>query len=431
MQATEERRRLEPGAKLEAGYRNLQLKRADPAAAGARSVPGLDYDKRTLTFTFSSEEPVARWFGSEVLSHKAGAADFSRLNDSANVLFNHDMDDVLGVVERAWIDEQGRGNATIRFGKDERGQWALDQVADEIFRNVSFMYDVAKYRIESDEEDPYYDPDAVYTATEWLAYEISIVSVPADQSVGVGRAFKVEPRNVQVEVPTRSVSPAAPAVHQPNGDSMIPQRKHVLREQETERGAGGGSAAVATREGAQPGAGAAPDVVAQERQRVTEITALCRKHNIPFEATNDMIQRGVTIAEARGIVLERISAGGQKPVASMRHDNVDLTEKEKRNYSILRAISAMVGNDWTKAGFEREVSQEISKRMGKETNGFFMPTNLPFAPDEAHLRAWNAWVARSCRRARRTPWAARPPAATWWPPTCSRTTSSRSCAMHR
>ncbi|WP_250589675.1 hypothetical protein [Neisseria subflava] len=64
----------------------------------------VDADKRTVEVAFSSEEPVQRWFGKEILSHEPGACDLSRLNGGAAVLFNHDWDDQIGVVERAWVD---------------------------------------------------------------------------------------------------------------------------------------------------------------------------------------------------------------------------------------------------------------------------------------------------------------------------------------
>ncbi len=385
---TTEKRKLENGAKVGPLSRNITLARAEPGettgAAASGTVPGLDTAARTLTLTFSSEAPVERWFGAEVLSHDAGAADLSRLNDGAPLLFNHNMDDVIGVVESAALGGDRKGHAVVRFANTDRGNEIMAMVADGILRNVSFMYQASKYRIESEEEDPYYDPDATYTATSWLAYEISIVSVPADQSVGVGRALTVEAQSVVVETLHRSAKPAASAEPQLSGEPMNFNRKHPLREQEDAvRSTGGGSAAPAA-------ALSVTDAITADRQRTADIVALCRKHNVPMNDTHDMIAKGLTIAEARGMVLEKyIGHNSQAPVASLGEQHVDLTDTEKRNYSVIRAVQAMVNKDWGKAGFEREVSMEIGKRLDKETNGFFVPMNLPFAPDESHLRAWN------------------------------------------
>lgn len=384
-----EKRKLLTGTQLAPASRSTILARAAspdptaPADAATPTVPGLDLAARTLTLTFSSEAPVERWFGAEVLSHAPGAADLSRLNDGAPLLFNHNMDDVLGVVVSASIGSDRKGYATVRFANTPRASEVMGMVADGILRNVSFMYQASKYCIESEEEDPYYDPDATYTATSWMAYEVSIVSVPADQSVGVGRALTLEAQSVTVETQRRTVPPPAPANPQLIGETMKFRNHPILREQaDAVRSTGGGSAPTGAPDNTDP--------VLAERQRSTAIGSLCRSHNVPQDVAQTMIDKGTTIAEARGIVLERIERqNGQGPVASLGHAHVDLTDKEKRSYSLIRAVQATVNNDWKKAGFEREVSVEISKRTEKETNGFFMPTNLPFAPDETHLRAWN------------------------------------------
>jgi HK97 family phage major capsid protein len=131
------------------------------------------------------------------------------------------------------------------------------------------------------------------------------------------------------------------------------------------------------------------DPVAVERARTEEIVALGRAHSLPLDQVHGMIQRGLDIAAARGEVLANILARGQGPVASLGGTNgPDLTDKEKRKYSFLRALQAQLSKDWAHAGFEREVSNDIAKRQGKGTEGFFVPNNLPFAPDEEHLRAY-------------------------------------------
>ena len=206
--ATLEKRKLKNGENLAPLTRHQPLTRLVPAEGAAPAVKGLDTGARTLSFSFSSEQPVSRWFGEEVLSHDADAADLTRLNDSAPLLFNHNMDDIIGVVERAWVNGSKQCECTVRFAKTTRGDEVMGMVADGILRNVSFMYSALAYRIESDEEDPYYDDDAIYTATKWLAYEVSIVAVPADQSVGIGRSLATQERSVTVQ--TRA--PAKPSL---------------------------------------------------------------------------------------------------------------------------------------------------------------------------------------------------------------------------
>ena len=100
-------------------------------------------DDRTFEFPFSSEYPVKRYFGNEVLSHEDGAPDFMRLNDGAPFLFNHDPDKVLGVVERAYLDdEKKRAYAKIRFSRSDFAKQYLDDVKDGILRGISFGYSI-------------------------------------------------------------------------------------------------------------------------------------------------------------------------------------------------------------------------------------------------------------------------------------------------
>jgi HK97 family phage prohead protease len=172
-----ERAEVETQPSGERQLRNVSLR---IASRGESPLIGED---RRLTLSFSSEEPVPRAFGDEVLSHAKGAADFSRLNDGAPLLWNHDTSRVIGVVEEAWL-EKNRGMATVRFARSAEGEEFMALVNDGIVRNVSFAYEVSRYQANEASRDA-----PQYVATSWLAYEISLVSIPADQSVGVGRSI--------------------------------------------------------------------------------------------------------------------------------------------------------------------------------------------------------------------------------------------------
>jgi HK97 family phage major capsid protein len=127
------------------------------------------------------------------------------------------------------------------------------------------------------------------------------------------------------------------------------------------------------------------DPAALEAARTAEIEAMCKHHKMTDEVRTAMIQLKVPVEQARGIVMNELLARNQG-VASLGGDNnPDLSEREKAKYSMLRAIRAATDermgqtNAWKEAGLEREFSQEIAKRTGKQTAGIFIPTNLRFA----------------------------------------------------
>lgn len=148
-----------------------------------------DGESRKRILSFSSETPVRRWFGAEILDHTEGAANLQRLNEVGVLLFNHDTNKVLGKVLRAWV-ENGRGMAEVEFDTDEEAEKIFQKVKSGTLKTTS-----VRASVESWEEVPvgkvsndgrFKGPCDV--AKKWTPMEISLVSVPADASVGVGRS---------------------------------------------------------------------------------------------------------------------------------------------------------------------------------------------------------------------------------------------------
>jgi len=151
-------------------------------------------NERKFVLSFSSEEPYERWWGVEILSHSEGAIDLTRLNSIGCVLYNHNRDKVLGKVLRAWV-EDGRGNAEIEFDEDAEADVIYQKVKSGTLKGVSVGYKVSNWEEVAANKK---SSDGKFTgpcdiAVKWEPFEISIVSVPADPTVGVGRSQEDTP----------------------------------------------------------------------------------------------------------------------------------------------------------------------------------------------------------------------------------------------
>ncbi len=146
-------------------------------------------NERKFILSFSSEVPCERWYGTEILSHSEGAVNLERLNSIGCVLYNHNRDKVIGKILRAWT-EDGRGYAEIEFDQDDDSEVVFRKVTSGTLKGVSVGYmvdvweDVAANKQSSDGR--FVGPCSI--ATRWTPHEISIVSIPADPTVGVGRS---------------------------------------------------------------------------------------------------------------------------------------------------------------------------------------------------------------------------------------------------
>ena len=294
----------------------------------------VDEEERSVTLSFSSEEPVERWFGNEVLLHAPESVDLDRLNSRAALLWNHNPDDQIGVVESASI-ENGRGVAKVRFSKSERGQEMFADVLDGVRGNVSVGYVIDEME-ERGERD--------FVATRWTPHEISLVSIPADTSVGVARAAEGE-HQTRIKYITKE----APTMEEQKIDvEAIRAEAHEAAK-------------------------------AEYQQRAAKIQSMVDGAPVLRELADK--------AQAESWPMEKFEAESfavlkrelvKKPEAAPQIASplsVDMTRKERERYSLLRAVQASASGDWSKAGFEREVSDVIADRVGQSNGGFYVPTD--------------------------------------------------------
>jgi len=313
----------------------------------------VDEDNRTITLSFSSEAPVERWFGTEVLSHSPESVDLTRLNTKAALLANHDLNDQIGVIENAKL-EDGRGIATVRFSKSERAEEYYQDVLDGIRTGVSVGYVIEEMEERS---------ERVFEATRWMPHEISLVSTPADVAVGVGRSNAVEGDNL-----TRVINLAkkeSPKMEDQNLDIEVV--KNEARE-------------LALRE---------------EQVRVRTINEMAKDAPYLRELADKAMNEGFALDHFQREAFEATKKElARKPEAAPEIAsplNVDLGKREKESYSLLRAISASASGDWSKAGLEKEISDTIGQRSGNASQGgFYMPADMSWGQRDLTVGTNNA-----------------------------------------
>jgi len=306
----------------------------DAALTRAHSTDYVEKEDRTIEFPFASEEPVERYFGMEVLEMSEKAMDLSRLNDGAPLLYQHDADRIVGVVQRAYIKDK-RGYAEVKLANNELGREMQDLIKDGIIRNVSFGY-----KINEMEEDKSTTP-MTYRATSFQPFELSLVTVPADQSVGIGRSFDL--------VETVSTASAVPTTTPISIMEEQTPDLELLRAEASEAKA----------------------------KEAAEMLALGKRtHNIDLAQEFVINSRGID--ELRSALIEQMGSNA-KPVDTTAGE-IGLTQKEARSFSFLRAINYL-SNPGDRAardaaGFEIEASEAAAAKLGRQSRGITVPSDI-------------------------------------------------------
>lgn len=146
----------------------------------------VDEENRTVSLSFSSDEPYDRYFYSEILSHDKKAILLDRLNDGGALLSDHDWQRQIGVVVAGTAKTDGHvARCDVKFSTRQAAEDEYQDVIAGIRTKVSVGYTINKYEYDEKEE--------TLTATEWEPLEISLVAIPADTSVGVGRSLERAP----------------------------------------------------------------------------------------------------------------------------------------------------------------------------------------------------------------------------------------------
>ena len=314
-------------------HRHLASGRTERALLVERQA--IDETNRTATLAFASEQPYERYWGVEVLDCSASSMRTGRLRSGANLLCDHDTKDVVGVVDSVEIGADRVGRAVVRFGKSARAEEVWQDVRDGIRRNVSVGYMIHKAVLVETK-----DGLETYRVTDWEPFEVSLVSVPADATVGIGRSASADP--IEPEALKSSSEPAP--LSAPTPIPSITQEK-IMTE----------------------------IVVPEQRNHAAEISKIAATIPGGADLAMSAIQRGLTVEAFQREALEKLSA---KPVPT---SDIGLTHKEAQRFSVLKVARYLANPDATQAreaAFEMECSAAVAKIMGRAAQGVFLPSDV-------------------------------------------------------
>lgn len=329
--------------------------------------------ERTVEVSFSSETPAPQFHPDigafmEVIDHSPGAAQLDRLRNTGSVLVNHDEDDLVGTVESVSIGADKVGRALLRFGRSVRAEEIWQDVTTGIRKGISMGYRVIEYV----KAGVTASGMQILRALKWEPFEISLVPIPADASLGVGRSTSNEAQYETIVTPMK-----------------------ILRDPSAAGGGGASGAAVT-----QPVATPAVTITAEqlrtdEFRRAADLRAIATRSNVPElkEQAEQAILKGTSVADFQRSAFELIcqrSAEG-KPIQG--DPSIGMSKKELKTYSLLRAIRLLAENR-PLDGVEKEASDAVAKQVGKEPSkgprSFYVPYDV-----QAERRDYSSLMTRA------------------------------------
>jgi HK97 family phage major capsid protein/HK97 family phage prohead protease len=314
--------------KTDTKYRELQFTRES-----------IDEQTRTIQIAFASEVAYERWWGVEILECSAQAIRLERLLNKAPLLFNHDRDVLLGVVETVSLGADKVCRATVRFGKGEEAEERYQDVLDGILTKVSVGYQIHELVLEKEVEDV-----PTYRITDWEPFEISMVTIPADDSVGLGRTLDPITEPPQQEVLQEKKQARESGFF--NTQIKDPKMEKTLDDLEAQ------GRQLAEQMGAQK--------VEQARRDALVDIGVKYSDYLSMDDVKRAVELNHTPYQLQELVIER-----QKTKHSdTSGQHIGMEAKDVKNYSIAKAVRALVTGTWKDAGLERAAAEACGARFG-------------------------------------------------------------------
>lgn len=316
------------------------------------SLRSLNEEDRTVELSFSSETEVERRFGIEVLGHNRDEVRLERLNSGAPFLLNHDRWDQVGVVvEGSASIVGGKGRCTVKVSRSAKGEETLLDIRDGIKRNCSVYYNVFGMELAGER-----DGVQIYRVTDWEPTEVSLVSVPADPTVGVGRSADDEededmPGKVNDNEKNKQTSePVEESRSMPEGSGTPKINVSAVREEARKL----------------------------EQERVRNLIQL-GEHFGQRDLADRYVSEGRGVDEFNKVLLEKL-AESRSQGEGVKESSVGMSKGDVESYSFIRAIRALANPTDRRvqeaAAFEFECSRAASEKMGRSPEGLVVPYDV-------------------------------------------------------
>ena len=351
----------------------------------------INTETRTVEITFASELAYDRGSYFEVIDLAPGAMNLTRLNNKCAFLFNHHHDINIGVIENAYVDSvERKAKATVRFSKNAKADEIFQDVIDGILTKISFGYEV------TDMELAGYEGDKPIMRVKTFPYEISQVTIPADDSVGIGRSKEsnVKEFNIKAEEePKEEVKPVAEPESKPedeakksfddecdcdgdydedNCEECNERAKSKLAEEEEQekvRLLALKEKEIIIKENNNNKGNSSMDIAGQIKA-IFELGDSLKQHG-GKELAESFIRSGNHDFKSFEVaMLEKMKTVGGVATASTNPQEAGLSGKEVKQYSLFNAIRAKLAGE---NSFELEVSASLEKKMGRKAKGIFVP----------------------------------------------------------
>ena len=317
----------------------LQVETRDAGDGKTETIVRATVSSETPYPRFMYDDEVKAWVrGHEVLGHTKGEIDDSRMKDGLVIQDTH-WGDQIGIIRKPELKD-GKLGGVIEFGCGARAQEIAKDAAKGIRRNMSVGYVVKQYKKDGKAEDGL----PIFRVTKWMPYEASFVNVPADTNIGVGRV--AEPN---VETTGAAVETPAAATETGKEKAMKPEQIAAL---------------VAKAERAH--------------MKATEVTDMVVAGKSYEEICDAIAERACAYADE--LAKKPAAPAAPKTKTAIDDGNAPAIVKSERKYNLVNVIRNMVaaheGKIGPDVGFEREVSDEIAKRSGKNSEkGFYIPSS--------------------------------------------------------